>query len=229
MRKLSGLLLGLAAALALVALARPALAAPLAQENMELMAELRGGAEEVPNPGDPDGTGTAMVSLDMAANQITYTVNTTNLTLPATAAHIHEGERGVAGPVVVPLTAPGADGMASGSVAVEPALMQRIQQNPGGFYVNVHTSDFPAGAVRGQLMMASGEATPMPTGEATPVPTTTAAPAGGTPPAGGTTPTTLPSTGASDSAATMLAGLALLVLVIGLGLRLSVRRRNGTG
>ena len=266
MRKLPGLLLGLAAALALVAVVRPAFAAPAAQQSVALMAELRGGPEEVPNPGDPDGTGSATVTLDMAGGQITFSINTANLTLPASAAHIHEGERGVAGPVVVPLTAPGADGTATGSVAADAALMQRIQQNPAGFYVNVHTSDYPSGAVRGQLMLPAAQTTPaptgqataaptmmptmMPTGEATAVPTgqPTSAPTGqptsqataaptGQPtsqataaPTGQPTspaPATLPNTGASDGTAPLLAGLALLTLLLGLGLRLNTRRRDG--
>lgn len=205
MRKL--FVLGLVVALALVTLVRPTTAAPSFQ-TVELMANLRGGAEEVPDPGDPDGTGMATVTLDTATNQITYNINVSNLTLPAAAAHIHEGAQGVAGPVVVPFDAPGADGVASGSVAVDAALIQRIQQNPAGFYVNVHTSDFPGGAARGQLAAAAG---------------------GTSAPAGDAAPTALPATGASSDPTLLLAGLALLMVGVGLVLRLSGRRREGIG
>jgi hypothetical protein len=71
--------------------------------------------------------------------------------LPATGAHIHEGGPGVAGGVVVPLTAPDATGMASGCAHADAGLIGRIGANPGGFYVNVHTTDHPGGAIRGQL------------------------------------------------------------------------------
>jgi hypothetical protein len=34
---------------------------------------------------------------------------------------------------------------------VNPDLIKAIRQNPEAYYVNVHNSDFPTGAVRGQL------------------------------------------------------------------------------
>lgn len=39
---------------------------------------------------------------------------------------------------------------------VDDALVDEIRGNPGGFYVNVHTADFPDGAIRGQLMNVEG-------------------------------------------------------------------------
>ena len=36
-------------------------------------------------------------------------------------------------------------------IAAEPDVLRPIVANPAGFYVNVHTGDFPKGAVRGQL------------------------------------------------------------------------------
>lgn len=213
MRKLAVPLLGLALALALVTVGRTAVAAP-ASQTTELTATLAG-SEEVPDPGDADGAGTATVTLDMASNTVTFSMNVSNITLPAAGAHIHEGEAGVAGPVVVPLTAPGADGAASGSATGDAALMQRIMDNPAGFYVNVHTSDYPGGAIRGQL--AAGAAT-------TSAPAAAATPA----PAGGSTPSALPATGADSGPMLPLAGVALLALLVGLGLRWSSRGRVET-
>ncbi|WP_309092213.1 CHRD domain-containing protein, partial [Phenylobacterium sp.] len=69
----------------------------------------------------------------------------------ATAAHIHKGGPEEAGPPVVPLKTPDASGKASGCATVDKAVIQDIQQNPAGYYVNVHNAEFPPGAVRGQL------------------------------------------------------------------------------
>ena len=133
---------------------QPAPPAAGAAPDMALSASLSGEAE-VPNPGDPDGTGMAMVTLKAGMGEVCWDMMVSKITLPAAAAHIHEGEPGVAGPIVVPLSAPDANGAASGCRTVDAALLGRIGQNPGGFYVNVHTSDFPAGAVRGQLAMGT--------------------------------------------------------------------------
>jgi hypothetical protein len=111
------------------------------------------GAAEVPGPGDPDGTGSASVTIDTANSQVCYTLFVQNLTLPAAAAHIHRGTAGEGGDVVVPFDiVPDATGNAVSCVAVDAALLSEIAQNPAGFYVNVHTSDFPDGAVRGQVL-----------------------------------------------------------------------------
>ena len=108
------------------------------------------GAAEVPGPGDTDGRGTATVTVNPGQKRICYKLSVTNIA-PATAAHIHEGARTVAGPVVVSLGAPNASGMRSGCVTVTRALALEILKDPGDYYVNVHNPAFPSGAVRGQL------------------------------------------------------------------------------
>jgi len=110
------------------------------------------GAAEVPGPGDLRGSGAATLRLDVAPrSQICYELKVANIPLPATGAHIHRGLATESGGVVVLLTAPGADGTSSGCTAVTHELAQEILANPAQFYVNVHTSDRPAGALRGQL------------------------------------------------------------------------------
>jgi len=119
--------------------------------NMNLATTLMG-TNEVPGPGDADATGTAAVTIDMANGQVCYTISIQNVTLPATMAHIHRGAVAVKGGVVVPFTTvPDASGNAASCEKVDAALLQEIASNPAGFYVNVHTSDFPDGAARGQL------------------------------------------------------------------------------
>jgi hypothetical protein len=86
------------------------------------------------------------------------------------AAHIHRGEPGSNGPVVVNLAFPtggdAADCVTETRVGAAPAntpvfvrdaqgvplaTALEILANPGAFYVNVHNADYPAGAIRGQL------------------------------------------------------------------------------
>jgi hypothetical protein len=109
------------------------------------------GAEEVPGPGDEDAEGTAAVYLRPDSNEVCVDISVQNITLPATAAHIHQAPAGQAGDPVVTLTAPGEDGLSSTCATVEATLLQDMLNNPENFYVNVHNADFPAGAARGQL------------------------------------------------------------------------------
>jgi hypothetical protein len=110
------------------------------------------GVNEVPGPGDPDGRGFARITLNQGLGQVCWRIQVSNLTLPAAAAHIHAAVAGVAGPIVVPLSPPDASGKSSGcATGVSHSLIKAIRQHPGEYYVNVHTTDFPAGAARGQL------------------------------------------------------------------------------
>jgi hypothetical protein len=108
------------------------------------------GSQEVP-PADPDGTGTAQIKLDAKDSEVCWKIKVEDITLPATGAHIHQAPRGENGPIVVPLSPPDASGKSKGCATVEPALLVEIQADPAGFYVNVHTTDYPNGAIRGQL------------------------------------------------------------------------------
>ena len=110
------------------------------------------GAQEAPGPGDPDGTGLAVLRLNPGQGQVCFDISVENITLPATAAHIHEAPAGSPGPVVVPLTAPDESGSSSGCVEVDREEILEIIRQPEDYYVNVHTlPDFGPGAVRGQL------------------------------------------------------------------------------
>jgi hypothetical protein len=106
------------------------------------------GAEEVPGPGDPDGTGTAVVTLDTATNELCWDIKVQNIGDP-TAGHIHVGDAGKSGSVIVDLNLP-ANGLKA-CTAVDGKTMGHLSGGPKSHYLNIHTAEFPNGAVRGQL------------------------------------------------------------------------------
>lgn len=116
------------------------------------------GADEGMNPdgtvkGDPDGKGTADITLDDASNQVCYELRYENIGQP-TAAHIHTGAKGVAGPPAVDFKIK-TNGN-KGCVPADPTTLKAIRDNPGGHYVNIHTSEYGNGAIRGQLEKHGG-------------------------------------------------------------------------
>jgi hypothetical protein len=107
------------------------------------------GAAEAPGPGDPDGIGVAGIAIDTSSDTVCWALFARRITLPATAAHIHVAPAGTPGPIVVGLTPPNSFGLSFGCTTDADA--DAIAANPSNYYVNVHTTDFPAGAIRGQL------------------------------------------------------------------------------
>src|SRR5262245_24483060 len=60
--------------------------------------------------GDPDGEGMLLFYQQLKTGQTCYLLSVQDITLPATAAHLHSGEYGKPGDVVLPLKAPNAKG-----------------------------------------------------------------------------------------------------------------------
>jgi len=132
-------------------------------------------AERLPDSnqgGDPftaqlagHGSGMSRVTLNRGQGEVCWTVTVSGLSAPVFAAHIHKGAAGVNGPIVVPFfgfTTPSSKTSFAGCTKnVAADLIEAIQDDPAGYYVNVHTSCagqpascgpfFPGGAVRGQL------------------------------------------------------------------------------
>lgn len=104
------------------------------------------GAEEV-NGGDEDGSGFASIRLNVGQERVCWEISYADIVEPF-AAHIHKAPAGVNGGVVVPTFVPSISG---GCVSADGALIQDIIDHPEEYYVNVHNSDFPGGALRGQL------------------------------------------------------------------------------
>ncbi|HEY8111526.1 MAG TPA: CHRD domain-containing protein [Actinomycetes bacterium] len=101
--------------------------------------------------GAPDGKALELIGIQ--GNTLSYAVTWRGIGTP-TVASIHAASQRVDGPVVVPLftTPRPAGGFASGSVTVtDLALLAALRSDPGGFYTDLRTDEFPDGAVRAQL------------------------------------------------------------------------------
>ncbi|MCC6229526.1 MAG: CHRD domain-containing protein [Phycisphaerales bacterium] len=107
---------------------------------------LTGTQEVPPNASGADGCGSFVI--DPVNNKITYRIVVTNLSSAETAAHIH----GPAGPGVNAgvIAALPAGPVKSGVITYPQALEADIIA--GRIYVNVHTTNFPGGEVRGQIV-----------------------------------------------------------------------------
>lgn len=108
------------------------------------------GAQEV-GGGDPDGSGSARITIEDNFNQVCWNVSDVRNIGEVTAAHIHVGARGTNGPPVFTLTKSNECTWRGCSEGAE-WKQDRIEGNPENFYVNLHTADYPNGAIRGQLI-----------------------------------------------------------------------------
>jgi len=159
------LLCGAAVAAALLISATPSSA-----QVVNMTATLGGAEETTATPGVlgllTGAVGTATVSVDATNEEVAVQLNLFNFATGTSAGHIHVGPRGVAGPVVLNFPIPtGRTGdlplsfrlgvaafVARPEIGINTMsdLIQAIVG--GGAYVNIHTSQYPAGEIRGQLV-----------------------------------------------------------------------------
>lgn len=143
-------------ALAATALVAGALPAAPSGQITTLVTSLEG-RNEIPGPGDSNGRG--VFAAVVKGDTLCYVLTASRIE-PATAAHIHVGPVGVAGPIVVGLQTP--NPISAGCISTVPdsqnttstlteSELAAIVANKRGYYVNVHNAPFPAGAIRGQL------------------------------------------------------------------------------
>lgn len=106
------------------------------------------GSEEVGGNGDLDGSGLAIFSIDDVALTIDWTITVSDVS-SITGLHIHQADAGANGAVVVNF-----NGQLTGTDVFD-ADLANLLADPTNFYVNVHTSEFSGGALRGQLTAAA--------------------------------------------------------------------------
>ena len=110
--------------------------------------------------------GTAEVAIDTTAKEFAITLRIFNIPTTTTAGHIHVGSKGIAGPVVLDFPAIAGrlgdfvTAFRVGEASFRPNaaigintiddLIQAVAN--GNAYVNIHTTTFPGGEIRGQLV-----------------------------------------------------------------------------
>ncbi|HWW03037.1 MAG TPA: CHRD domain-containing protein [Candidatus Acidoferrum sp.] len=111
------------------------------------------GSSEV-GPTGSTATGIGTVVLNAAGTQITVDESWTGLTAPATASHIHgPASTSQNAGVLIPFS--GVPAATAGSIpeqvfSITPTQVGYLES--GQLYMNVHTSTFPGGEIRGQLL-----------------------------------------------------------------------------
>jgi CHRD domain len=142
-------LLPLLACLAMVALPAELAGGQRRAPAVKLIAAMSG--DEEPGGGDTDGYGAANITVSGTRRRICWHVAARQID-DVVGGHIHRGARGENGDIVVPLfNQADLDPSARGCERVRRSLGREIARFPSRFYVNVHTTPFPGGAIRGQL------------------------------------------------------------------------------
>ncbi len=116
--------------------------------------EIKFRADLAAGPGvTSSGKGTATATLDTNTKTLTWTVDYSGLSGPATAAHIHgPADPGANAGIVVPFTGNLASPI-KGSATLTDAQIAQLEA--GKWYVNIHTEANKPGEIRGQLVRAS--------------------------------------------------------------------------
>ena len=127
------------------------LAIPAMGGGRPLSAELSGD-QEVPSVAS-EATGTAQFTLNQGQGEVCVDIESSgyvNGDDDVIAGHIHIGAAGVPGGIVVNLEVASADHSICVD-GVDKDLIKDIKQNPGNYYINLHTTFAPGGEIRGQL------------------------------------------------------------------------------
>lgn len=116
-------------------------------ENNEIFKAVLNGTSEVP-PNTSPAVGTATLTYNRDTRVFNVIVEYTTIT--PVSGHIHKGDVGVAGSVLFPFEGP----LTSPINYTSPVLteVQEAELYAGQYYVNLHTAQYQAGEIRGQLL-----------------------------------------------------------------------------
>lgn len=146
-------MLSLAFVIGIFSLANPGASYSTSSSPSNCSADLDG-SQEVP-PVVTNGTGSATMEFDPSTNELSWTIDFSELSGPATAAHFH-GPAAVGASAGVQVNIGDISGLASPMEgSAELTSDQTSSLLDGELYINIHTADNPNGEIRGQVSCES--------------------------------------------------------------------------
>jgi hypothetical protein len=115
-----------------------------------------------------DADGSATITLERANGKLCFNLAWAGIGRPI-AAHIHEGDEQIGGPAVLPLFVD--EPKRTGCVRAHDALIRKLAEAPGRYYIRLTTHRHPEGALRGRFSVVR----PMSDGDSDEQPATIAA------------------------------------------------------
>jgi CHRD domain len=109
------------------------------------------GSEVVSSTGDRDGYAEAEVSIANNLDQICYDINNVRNLGAITSVSLNRAPMGQTGPVVLRFREANEGGWKN-CVKRSEWLEANLEWRPGNYYVQISTTEYPNGAVRGQLI-----------------------------------------------------------------------------
>lgn len=117
-----------------------------------LTAHMTGANVANPNGGDPDGSANVTLRVNRAKARVCYVLTYKKLSGHVTGSFIHKGSEGeIARPIITLFEGDHASPVQGCVHDLKKRLVKRLKRKPDQHYVDVDTSKYRNGAVRGQI------------------------------------------------------------------------------
>ncbi len=110
------------------------------------------GNQVTPTPVTTNASGTGWVVLDNNGTEINHSLTVAGLSSNLTAAHFHNAPVGTSGGVVHPITFTDSTSTGSWTGFTDNMITELLKNN---LYLNVHTTNYPGGEIRGQVLFSN--------------------------------------------------------------------------
>lgn len=126
-----------------------------ADSSVTKLSVVANGANETPNKGSTTGSASGVFVIDTVKSTICFLKMKSKGLSHVIGAHIHLGATGIDGSIFVSYDIAKFNQKGTTCLKADHLVLLDIAKYPTDYYFNVHTNDFPGGAVRGQLKKVS--------------------------------------------------------------------------